>query len=182
MDESTRRWRVFAVGIAGALLIGVPPAFARSKNKLPVEEAPLTFAPEVPPPITRKQPTIVRVRLDSETKAMELTTGVTYQFWAFNGHVPGPFIRTRVGDTLEMHVTNSDASGMPHNVDLHAVTGPGGGAPVTTVTQGDERVAWFKLLHPGLYIYHCAAPPVMDHIANGMYGLRSEERRVGKRV
>ena len=137
----------------------------------PVEEASLTFAPEVPPPITRKQPAIVRVRLDSGMKVMELNTGVKYQFWTFGGHVPGPFIRTRVGDTLEIHVTNSDASGMPHNIDLHAVTGPGGGAKVTTVVQGEERVAWFKLLHPGLYIYHCAAPPVMDHIANGMYGL-----------
>ena len=80
-------------------------------------------------------------------------------------------IRARIGDTLEIHVTNNDASGMPHNVDLHAVTGPGGGATVTTVVQGQERVAWFKLLHPGLFVYHGAAPPVMDHIANGMYGL-----------
>ena len=101
----------------------------------------------------------------------ELSAGVKYAFWQFNGHVPGPFIRARVGDTLEVHVTNSDDSGMPHNVDLHAVTGPGGGAKVTTVVQGEERIAWFKLLHPGLFIYHCAAPPVMDHIANGMYGL-----------
>jgi copper-containing nitrite reductase len=68
---------------------------------------------------------------------------------------------------------------MPHNVDFHAVTGPGGGATVTTVVQGEERVAWFKLLHPGLFVYHCAAPPVMDHIANGMYGLILVEPKEG---
>jgi len=70
-----------------------------------------------------------------------------------------------------VHVTNSDTNGMPHNCDFHAVTGPGGGAPVLTVVKGEERISWFKLLHAGLFVYHCAAPPVMDHIANGMYGL-----------
>lgn len=147
------------------------PAWAGTTPTLPVEEAQLTFAPEVPPPIARRKPALVKVHLDSGVKVAEVSAGVTYQFWTFNGQVPGPFIRTRVGDTLEIHATNSDASGMPHNVDFHAVTGPGGGAKVTTVVQGEERVAWFKLLHPGLYVYHCAAPPVMDHIANGMYGL-----------
>ena len=102
---------------------------------------------------------------------MEVGPNLKYKFWTFNNHVPGPFIRARVGDTLEVHVKNNDDSGMPHNVDLHAVTGPGGGAPITTTVQGEDQTAWFKLLQPGLFIYHCAAPPVMDHIANGMYGL-----------
>lgn len=140
-------------------------------EKLSREKAVLTYAPEVPPPILRRKPAIVEVHLDSGHQEMEMTTGVSYPFWTFNGHVPGPFIRARVGDILEVHMTNSDHTGMPHNVDLHAVTGPGGGAKVTTAVEGEEKVAWFKLLHPGLFIYHCAAPPVMDHIANGMYGL-----------
>jgi len=171
---------LFTMGVMGALLIGWPTAIARTRATMPAaEEAQLTFAPEVPAPMTRHKAAIVRVHLDSAVKLMELSTGVKYNFWTFNGHVPGPFIRTRVGDTLEVHVTNSDDSGMPHNVDFHAVTGPGGGATVTTVTQGEERVAWFKLLHPGLFIYHCAAPPVMDHIANGMYGLILVEPKQG---
>ena len=161
------------------LTAGAPFVWARGGKLLPVEDAQVTYAPDVPSPIARKHPAVVRVRLDSGTQVMELSAGAKYQFWTFNGHVPGPFIRTRVGDTLEVHVTNSDASGMPHNVDLHAVTGPGGGAKVTTVVQGEERIAWFKLLHPGLYIYHCAAPPVMDHIANGMYGLILVEPKGG---
>lgn len=162
--------RATVLGIALCLCVA-PPAMAKQGKALPVEEAKLTFAPEVPPPITRRHPAVVKVHLDGGMKDMEISDGVTYPFWTFNDHVPGPFVRARVGDTLELHMTNSDASGMPHNVDFHAVTGPGGGAKVSTVVQGDEAVAWFKLLAPGLYVYHCAAPPVMDHIANGMYGL-----------
>ncbi len=148
-------------------------------NGLPVENSSMTFAPEVPPPITRKKPALVKVSLEANSEILPLGPNKKYKFWTFNGHVPGPFIRTRVGDTLQMRVTNSDKSGMPHNIDLHAVTGPGGGAPVTTATTDMEGIAWFKLLHPGLFIYHCAAPPVMDHIANGMYGLILVEPKKG---
>lgn len=161
-------------------------AFAEEKQKLAEfklpkirEKAVLIFAPNVPPPISRKEPAVVEVHLNSSVKKVEIKPGVTYSYWTFHDDVPGPFIRVRVGDTLEVHHTNSDESGMPHNIDFHAVTGPGGGAPVTTVVKGEERVAWFKMLHPGLYVYHCAAPPVMDHIANGMYGLILVEPKEG---
>jgi len=171
MPHGVRRFMgISALCLLGGLLV-VSKVFAKSHGAATTIEATLTFAPEVPPPIARKQQARVRVRLDAGMTRMELTSGMSYAYWTFNGHVPGPFIRVRVEDTLEIHMTNSDQSGMPHNIDLHAVTGPGGGAKVTTVTQGEERVAWFKLLHPGLFVYHCAAPPVMDHIANGMYGL-----------
>ena len=161
--------------MAGFVLMGNLPAEAVPLR----EKAQLTYAPEVPLPIARKKPAIVEVYLDSAVKVMDLGPNVKYQFWTFNGHVPGPFIRVRVGDTLEVHVTNSDESGMPHNVDFHAVTGPGGGATVLTGVAGEEKAAYFKLLHPGLFIYHCAAPPVMDHIANGMYGLILVEPKKG---
>ena len=143
------------------------------------ERAILTYAPEVPPPMKRSQPAIVEVDFESSVKKVEIKPGVTYEYWTFNGQVPGPFIRVRVGDMLEVHHTNSDERGMPHNIDFHAVTGPGGGAPVTTVVQGEKRTSWFRMLHPGLFIYHCAAPPVMDHIANGMYGLILVEPKGG---
>jgi len=166
------RRQSLTVMLTWALMLGgATEASAKQAKPLPIEDAPLTFAPDVPPPITRKKPALVRVRLDASIREMPLDGDKTYAFWTFNDRVPGPLIRARVGDTLEVHVTSRDESGMPHNVDFHAVTGPGGGAPVTTMVQGEERVAWFKLLHPGLFIYHCAAPPVMDHIANGMYGL-----------
>ncbi len=157
--------------LAGLLVLFsfLPPASASEKN-LP-ETAALTYAPEVPPPVTRKNPAVVRVNLDASSAVLDLGKNHKYKFWTFNGHVPGPFIRVRVGDTIQVHLTNSDKSGMPHNVDFHAVTGPGWGATVTTATPDMEGEASFKLLYPGIFIYHCAAPPVMDHIANGMYGL-----------
>jgi nitrite reductase (NO-forming) len=133
--------------------------------------AKLTYAPEVPPPITRTEPAIVEVHLDASSVIGKIDNWRLYRFWTFNGHVPGPLIRTRVGDTLEIHFTNHDTNGMPHNLDFHAVTGPGGGAPLTTIAPGQQAVASFKLLDAGLYVYHCAVPPMVDHIGNGMYGM-----------
>jgi nitrite reductase (NO-forming) len=141
----------------------------------PVVPTTLAFAPQVPPPITRRSPQVVRVDLVTEEKEGVLMEGISedtrYIFWTFNGHVPGPFIRARVGDTLEVHLKNPKTSSMDHNIDLHAISGPGGGAAITLARPGEEKVARFKLLYPGLYTYHCAAPPVTEHIANGMYGL-----------
>ena len=143
------------------------------------ETAVLTYAPEVPPPIKRTQPALVIVNLKSSRKIVEVSPGKKYEYWTFGDQVPGPFIRVRVGDTIEVHHTSTDDMGMPHNIDFHAVTGPGGGAPVTTVVKGEERIAWFKMMEPGLFVYHCAAPPVMDHIANGMFGLILVEPQKG---
>jgi copper-containing nitrite reductase len=166
------------------LMVGIATlSFADDRQKINVpklkEKAVLTFAPQVPPPITRKEPALVEVNLHSGRSVVEVKPGMKYEYWTFNEHVPGPFIRVKEGDTIEVHHTSSDEMGMPHNIDFHAVTGPGGGAPVTTVVKGEERIAWFKMLEPGLYVYHCAAPPVMDHIANGMYGLILVEPKKG---
>lgn len=120
----------------------------------------LTFAPVVPPPIERTEPALVIVELEAVEMRGELADGVTYEFWTFNGHVPGPFIRVRVGDPVELHLKNNASNKLTHTIDFHYVTDP-----------GEENVAVFKALNPGLYIYHCAAPPIPLHIANGLYGL-----------
>jgi copper-containing nitrite reductase len=131
----------------------------------------MAFAPHVPPPIRRWSSALVHVELNATIHQIGLARGVLYNAWTFNGTVPGPFIRARVGDTLEVGVTNSDPSGMPHNLDFHAVTGPGGGGAVTTVVPGQRQTGRFLMQHAGLFIYHCGSPPIMDHISNGMYGL-----------
>ncbi|MDE1976687.1 MAG: nitrite reductase, copper-containing [Elusimicrobia bacterium] len=141
----------------------------------PVVNAVLTYAPNVPPAITRKRPAVVRATLETSEVDGVLAPGlaepVEYHFWTFNGHVPGPFIRVREGDSLELTIKNSTASAMSHSIDMHAVTGPGGGSAITLVRPGESKTVRFKMLHAGLFMYHCAAPPVTDHIANGMYGL-----------
>ena len=138
---------------------------------LPEEHAILSTAPNVPPPITRDHPVLLHVSLTASTKLTQLTSQYKYEQWTFNKTVPGPFIRARAGDTVSLTLTNNDTNGNPHNIDCHAFTGPGGGAALTTVEESESRTARFKLLHPGLYLYHCAAAPVPVHIANGMYGL-----------
>jgi nitrite reductase (NO-forming) len=134
-------------------------------------DAVLTQPPLVPPATGRKAPAKVIVKLDVIEKEMPISEGVTYTFWTFGGTVPGSFIRVRQGDTVEFHLRNMPESKMPHNIDLHGVTGPGGGAASSFTAPGHSSRFTFKALNAGLYVYHCATAPVGMHVANGMYGL-----------
>jgi nitrite reductase (NO-forming) len=134
-------------------------------------QAVLTSPPHVPPPVNRKHPAKVIVELEVKELDMPISEGVTYTFWTFGGTVPGSFIRVRQGDTVEFHLKNHPSSKMPHNIDLHGVTGPGGGAASSFTAPGHASQFTFKALNQGLYIYHCATAPVGMHVANGMYGL-----------
>ncbi len=140
-------------------------------DELPVEQAVLTAPPQVPPPIARDHPAKVVVSLDTIELVGQLDDGVEYLFWTFGGTVPGSFIRVREGDIIEFHLNNHPTSKMPHNIDLHAVNGPGGGAESSFTAPGHTTQFTFQALNPGLYVYHCATAPVGMHIANGMYGL-----------
>jgi nitrite reductase (NO-forming) len=151
--------------------VALMPSAADALNELPEERAILTSAPQVPPPIERDHPARVIVHLETVEKVGQLSDGVNYTFWTFGGTVPGSFIRVRAGDTIEFSLDNHPSSKMPHNIDLHAVTGPGGGAASSFTSPGYSSQFTFKALNPGLYVYHCATAPVGMHIANGMYGL-----------
>ena len=126
---------------------------------------------EVPAPVGSRGPQNVRLDLETVEVLGQLADGVTYTYWTFNGKVPGPLLRVRANDTVEVHFKNNATSKMVHSVDFHAVTGPGGGATVTQMPPGQETSFTFKATNPGLYVYHCATPMVANHIANGMYGL-----------
>ncbi len=136
----------------------------------PIEEN-LVAPPGVPAPIHRDYPARVVIRLETHEVVKEIADGVRYDFWTFNGTTPGPMIRVRQGDTVELHLMNDPSSHMAHNIDMHAVMGPGGGATSTMTPPGHESVFTFKALRSGVFIYHCATAPVPMHIANGMYGL-----------
>ena len=135
------------------------------------ERAVLTAPPAVPPPVSRRGPAEVVVELEAREVTSSLATGVNYTFWTFGGTVPGSFIRVRQGDRVRFTLSNHPTSQHPHNIDLHAVTGPGGGAASSFVAPGQAATFAFTTLNPGLYVYHCATAPVGMHIANGMYGL-----------
>lgn len=133
--------------------------------------AELTAPPLVPKPTGRRKAKKLVVDMEVIEEESEMTDGVKYVYWTFDGTVPGSFIRTKVGDEVEFHLKNHPDNKLPHNIDLHAVNGPGGGAESSFVAPGHEVVFSFKVLNPGLYVYHCATAPVGMHIANGMYGL-----------
>lgn len=133
--------------------------------------AELTAPPNVPSPVGNRTAKKLHVNMEILEEEGEMTDGTTYVYWTFGGSVPGSFIRTRVGDEVEFTLSNHPDNKLPHNIDLHAVTGPGGGAISSFVAPGHEKKFNFKTLNPGLYVYHCATAPVGMHIANGMYGL-----------
>ena len=148
-------------------------------DQLPVIDAVMTHAPEVPPPVNRDHAALVKVKMETIEKTMKMDDGVEYHYWTFNGDVPGRMIRVREGDTVEVEFSNNPSSTVPHNVDFHAATGPGGGAEASFTAPGRTSTFSFKALQPGLYIYHCAVAPVGMHIANGMYGLILVEPKEG---
>ncbi len=133
--------------------------------------AELTSPPNVPAPVGDRRAKRVIINMEILEEEGTMTDGTTYIYWTFGGSVPGSFIRTRVGDEVEFTLSNHPDNKLPHNIDLHAVTGPGGGATSSFVAPGHEKTFSFKTLNPGLYVYHCATAPVGMHIANGMYGL-----------
>ncbi|MFB9063101.1 copper-containing nitrite reductase [Flavobacterium branchiarum] len=134
-------------------------------------EAELTAPPMVPKPVGDRGAMKLKISMEIREQEGTMTDGVKYTYWTFGGSVPGSFIRTRVGDEVEFHLKNHPDNKLPHNIDLHAVTGPGGGATSSLVAPGHEKTFNFKVINPGLYVYHCATAPVGMHIANGMYGL-----------
>lgn len=136
--KTTTLTRLLSLFCLGGMLIF--PSLSPAANPVPVKypgdfgppqgepiHAVLTSPPHVPPPINRKYPARVIVDLEVVEKEMPISEGVNYMFWTFGGTVPGSFIRVRQGDTVEFHLKNNPANQMPHNIDLHGVTGPGGG-------------------------------------------------------
>lgn len=150
---------------------GGTPAEPALPPALPVEVPEIGRDPtDFPPPITRTTNENVTVNLFTKMVVATMAEGVTYQYWTFNQTVPGPMIRVLVGDTITINLENRDTQ-MTHSIDLHAVMGPGGGAAVMQVPPGETGTFTFKAMRVGVFIYHCATPPVDYHLANGMYGL-----------
>jgi nitrite reductase (NO-forming) len=169
---------IAAIAIAGVLFVSFPTqerAAAAQPPAIPPAAADavniVKNPADLPAPITRTTPEKVMIHLTTKEVTGQLDDGTTYRYWTFDGTVPGPMVRVRVGDTVELHLKNDSSSVLPHSIDLHAVTGPGGGAVATQVLPGEEKQFTFKALNPGVYVYHCATPHIPTHVANGMYGL-----------
>jgi nitrite reductase (NO-forming) len=161
--------------VAALALAAAAPAVVSAQEAEAAPTAPaidiIRRATDLPGPLNANSPRHHVVGLETTEVIGQLENGTSYTYWTYNNRVPGPFIRVRVGDTVEVNMTNAADSVMMHNVDFHAVTGPGGGAAATNANPGETKSFTFKALQPGLYVYHCATPMVAQHIANGMYGL-----------
>jgi nitrite reductase (NO-forming) len=156
-----------AAGMEGKLVVGAAPVKVATPTAPAIDRDPT----DLPPLVGSRAPRLVKVHLEAKEVMGQLADGVTYPYWTFDGKVPGPFLRVREGDTVELHLRNKAGNRMIHSIDLHAVTGPGGGSAVLQVPPGQEKILTFKALNPGLFVYHCATPMVANHIANGMYGM-----------
>ncbi len=175
--EAGMRGTLTVAGSAPAAAGPAAPASQAAAQQPPAGVKPLPAglarlpAPQVAPPVNRTAP--ARVTFDLETKEVTalVADGVATTFWTFDGTVPGPMLRVRQGDAVEIRLRNAADSQLTHSIDLHAVTGPGGGAKITQTPPGGRTSFQFQPLNPGVYVYHCATPPVATHIANGMYGL-----------
>lgn len=156
------------------------PAFARDRSThkdtpaQTIKAADIVRDPsDLPPPAGNRPPAVVHVTITSKelVGVLDPQSGTTYRYWTFDGKVPGPFIRVRQGDTVEVTLKNAKDSTMVHSIDFHAVIGPGGGAALLQVPPGQSKTFTFQATTPGLFVYHCGSPMVAQHIANGMYGL-----------
>jgi nitrite reductase (NO-forming) len=155
-------------GMAGKLVVGgAAPAVVALPPSVSIVRAP----DDLPAPLGPRPARTVKLELEAVELVGKLAGETTYAYWTFNGKVPGPFVRVRVGDTVDLEFKNRADSRMIHSVDLHAVTGPGGGAVMTQTPPGETKSFRFKALNPGLFVYHCATPMVANHISSGMYGL-----------
>ncbi len=155
-------------GMEGKLVVGGARGPAVT---LPPSTSIVRAASDLPGPLPPGPARTLTIDLEAVELVGRLANETTYNYWTFNGKVPGPFLRVRVGDTVDLNFKNRADSRMIHSIDLHAVTGPGGGAVMTQAPPGETKSFRFKALNPGLYVYHCATPMVANHISSGMYGL-----------
>ncbi|RUT36563.1 nitrite reductase [Paenibacillus zeisoli] len=132
--------------------------------------------PPVPPVITRRGHEVT-IKMTAQVTQVEISKGVPYEAWTFDGTVPGPVIRVQQGDTLHFALHNIDPQ-MPHSMDLHAVHA----APnhkFIDVMPGQEGTFTYTADSPGVFMYHCGTKPVLMHLGNGMYGMIIVEPKDG---
>jgi nitrite reductase (NO-forming) len=164
---------------AGAAIPDLVPV--EDLQQAPDDEVHLSYAPEVPPTITRADPAVFDVHLEvlEGVCPLDPANDVTTEMWGYRVEgdtavtcgSPGPVLRGRVGDLARITLSNLEGNEHPHNIDFHAVTGQGGGAADLTVAPGETATIEARLLYPGAFMYHCAYGDVPEHIAKGMYGM-----------
>jgi nitrite reductase (NO-forming) len=191
MFEATRRRALQALGLGGAATVAgcntqAPTAQKADSERTELEQQSGSIADQVaadptdlPGPIDRDESMTHELSLSYEEVTAEIEPGVTFDFMTFDGQIPGPMVRVRQGDTVDLAVENLPENVRPHNVDFHAVYGTGGGSVATTAAPGEKNAMRFKATYPGAFIYHCAVPNLDMHISAGMFGMIVVEPKGG---
>ncbi|HJS27062.1 MAG TPA: multicopper oxidase domain-containing protein [Actinomycetota bacterium] len=166
--------RILAVGVfilVGTLIIGLTwiRPIAERADPSSDEAAPASAATEDYRIQGEGSGSIVEVDLTATETTQTLADGVDYQVWTFNGTAPGPVIRVDLGDTIRFTLTNDSALNLSHSIDFHAAQTPWD-VNYQPVPPGETLTFDWVARFPGVFMYHCGVPPVLHHIANGMYG------------
>jgi nitrite reductase (NO-forming) len=110
-----------------------------------------------------------KLTLTATEGVLEVAPGVRQQAWSFNGKVPGPALRGKVGDLFTITLVNDPKNKLGHSIDFHA-SKVAWNDEMRTINPGEQLVYQFKAKHAGIYMYHCGTAPTLHHIGNGMYG------------
>ncbi|MFB6107725.1 MAG: copper-containing nitrite reductase [Haloplanus sp.] len=183
MLETTRRRTLQALGVGGTAAVAgcdvqAPTAEESQQQRTQVEQQSKPTVDRVaadptdlPDPVDWSEPKHHEVTLEVKEVRAEIEPGVTFDFMTFEGQVPGPMIRVRRGDTVSFTLKNLPENARPHNVDMHAIYGTGGGNVATNAAPGESNAETFTAEYPGAFIYHCAVPNLDMHISSGMFGM-----------
>lgn len=174
--SAIHKWMLIALALF-LVLSGCQQAPAANENN--AEEPSQAENLHQPPvePIIERDGNEVRIEMTAQVTNVEISEGVTYNAWTFNGTVPGPVIRVKEGDTLRFTLKNLDPK-VPHSMDFHAVHA----APdkkFADVMPDEQGTFVYPANTPGVFMYHCGTDPVLAHIANGMYGVIIVEPKDG---
>ena len=108
-----------------------------------------------------------KIAMTAEETVLEVAPGVTQEAWTFNGQMPGPVLRGKVGDLFTVTLTNNGKMG--HSIDFHA-SKVAWNDEMRTIEPGESLVYQFEAKHAGIFMYHCGTAPALHHIGNGMFG------------
>ncbi|WP_318616338.1 multicopper oxidase domain-containing protein [Sporosarcina sp. YIM B06819] len=125
--------------------------------------------PPVPVEFERVGEHEVNIKMTSQITDIEIAKGKMYKAWTFNGEAPGPLLVVNEGDLVNFTLDNIDPA-VPHSMDFHSMhVAPNVG--FADVMPNEEGTFTYPANRPGVFMYHCATAPVLEHIANGMHGV-----------
>ncbi|MEC0127596.1 multicopper oxidase domain-containing protein [Paenibacillus pabuli] len=162
------------------LLTAVLSHCSSSESINPVQHSEVSTASISHPPvdpIIRREGSKVYIEMTAQVTDIEISAGVIYNAWTFNGTAPGPVLRVTEGDTLIFTLKNKDTR-MHHSMDFHAVHASPS-SKFVDVMPGEKGTFTYDTSSPGVFMYHCGTKPVLAHIANGMYGMIIVEPKAG---